>query len=871
MEKSVLQIVKNDMCIGCGLCETSCPESAIKISFSNTKEYQPIVDPVKCTNCGICTSVCPSSPKNLNGRFNNIKIRGISSGTNKAIAFYRGFEIDYKKYEESSSGGVLSALVKYLLSEKIIDTVVHAQMNFGDSENVYFSSCISKTAEEIDNNRSSFYYPIEFSKIVKQIKTDDTINKVAILGVPCALSGFHYLCKKDKILNKKISYKFTLICSHNTNGQFAENLRLNIRPGDQPAKIKFRDKKGITEALNFNNSLLFQSGERASIDRNTSGFTKKWRTYNYALNGCLYCPDFFGFHADAGFKDAWGIKTGRPQGETLCFINNPEIEIQLQNTKAKKIISLTEIGKDQFIYSQKDTLVYKQLYSLYRRNQNKPLIQSQKIPFKTSLIEKILLMTDLFFKKRVIKRSKRKWLKGKKSISGRRLKILELIFRKINVFLVITSRMRFDRDEFNIIYTSGFGYNNIGDEAQLNSNLKIWKEIAPEASVTLLSPNSKKTREVHGNYDILKASRNSLWGFRGVEYAGIGNKNIYEWFFRVKFSLLKINCFFIKHFNTSFGLNPEASMLLFQLKNARLIHIGGGGFLTGRTSSRLYDFFGLIWIANYLQTDIILSGHNIGIWKTAYQIKLARQLNKAELIGLRDNEDSIKDLKKIKKFDSKKVYSLFDDALFCEDLSDEQFEIEMYNRGIDISKNIIAINVHYWIHDVDEINQTLTLLSNSISKFFDEGHYELVFIPQDPNDKPAIEYLCNQLNQKTTILDYNFNFKLVVSTYKKAHLTITMKHHPIIFSMAGCTPTIALSIGDYYVHKNKGAMMLFGMEKYSLPTESLIDDSFNEALLQLLTDYELIEQNLNDNLNKKRKFKGFIIKEYLRRKGIHNK
>ena len=220
------------------------PKNAIELTFNKYKEYQPIINPKACTNCGVLHQRFVLHPqKNINNRFGNLKLKGINTGTDKAVAFFRGFEKDKQSYEDSSSGGLLTALLKHLLSENIIDAVVHAQMNYGDQENAYFSSCISRTLEELDSRRSSFYYPIEFSSVLKKIKADDSLKKVAILGVPCALSGIHYLLKKDIQLRQKIKYSFSLVCSHNTNGQFANNLRQSIQSGDEAAKIKFRDKK----------------------------------------------------------------------------------------------------------------------------------------------------------------------------------------------------------------------------------------------------------------------------------------------------------------------------------------------------------------------------------------------------------------------------------------------------------------------------------------------------------------------------------------------------------------------------------------------------------------------------------------------------
>ncbi|MCX8173424.1 MAG: 4Fe-4S binding protein [Thermoplasmata archaeon] len=42
-----------DLCVGCGSCEESCPESAITLnSHAN-------IDAGRCVECGTCVEVCP--------------------------------------------------------------------------------------------------------------------------------------------------------------------------------------------------------------------------------------------------------------------------------------------------------------------------------------------------------------------------------------------------------------------------------------------------------------------------------------------------------------------------------------------------------------------------------------------------------------------------------------------------------------------------------------------------------------------------------------------------------------------------------------------------------------------------------------------
>jgi NADH-quinone oxidoreductase chain I len=63
-----LHAVDEDACIGCGICETNCPNSTITIVKHNTRWY-PQVNMGMCLFCGICVDVCPMNAMKMTGNY----------------------------------------------------------------------------------------------------------------------------------------------------------------------------------------------------------------------------------------------------------------------------------------------------------------------------------------------------------------------------------------------------------------------------------------------------------------------------------------------------------------------------------------------------------------------------------------------------------------------------------------------------------------------------------------------------------------------------------------------------------------------------------------------------------------------------------
>lgn len=68
-----MPFVKNEMCIGCGICVQECPSGAIRMA-----DGVALIDQAKCTKCGKCVDVCPQQAIRPNSE--NVQLRDVSGG-----------------------------------------------------------------------------------------------------------------------------------------------------------------------------------------------------------------------------------------------------------------------------------------------------------------------------------------------------------------------------------------------------------------------------------------------------------------------------------------------------------------------------------------------------------------------------------------------------------------------------------------------------------------------------------------------------------------------------------------------------------------------------------------------------------------------
>ena len=354
---TIEEVVKSDLCTGCGTCVSLCPNEAIELVINETKGiYIPKLDDEKCNDCGVCYEVCPGH--SVDFKQLNLEIFGkepddilIGNYTN----CYIGHANDYEMRYNSASGGLVTQLLIFALEAGIIDGALVTRMK--KSNPLEPEPFIARTREEIIEASKSKYCPVPANIALKEILKSKEDEKFAVVGLPCHIHGI----RKAELINGKLKEKIVLhlgiLCSVNRNFLGTEYLlqKFNIKKEDV-AKLDYRGEGWI-------------GGMKITLNNGDKKFsplpiywTRMLRSYFVPMR-CTLCSDQSCELADISLGDIWLPEFRDDKIGTSVIISRNKIgEKILQNPALKGKIERTNIDRNKVVESQKNPLFYKKSY-----------------------------------------------------------------------------------------------------------------------------------------------------------------------------------------------------------------------------------------------------------------------------------------------------------------------------------------------------------------------------------------------------------------------------------------------------------------------------------------------------------------------------
>ncbi len=219
----MIGIYNKDHCSGCTACANICPKKAIQMKYDNEGFYYPIIDSDLCVNCGACEKVCPYE--------NEYKERS------DQLLVYGCQNLDEKMRQNSTSGGMFSAIAEYVLSKEGV------VFGAGYDLNMHVVHKYIETYEEIQKLQGSKYVQSELGDTFLVIKKFlEEGRYVLFTGTPCQVEGLLYFlkeCNIEKLITADV--KCYGVPSSELFDMFQQNL--SCRYNTRIKNFYFRDKK----------------------------------------------------------------------------------------------------------------------------------------------------------------------------------------------------------------------------------------------------------------------------------------------------------------------------------------------------------------------------------------------------------------------------------------------------------------------------------------------------------------------------------------------------------------------------------------------------------------------------------------------------
>ena len=325
---SISDVVKRNLCIGCGLCTIDPMIHTMKYSKKND-----CMAPAS-TNLSIDSLahfICPGKGYDIKGMAETM----FSSDANYHMqlgfidSLYAAHSLNFEILANASSGGIITQILLYLIEQGIVDSVSVTQF-YCDVYGVHTRTFLTNERDEIMKAQGSKYCPVCYDQLIKEMHERE--GRVAIVATPCVIAGIRAIENKNPgYLKTKVIFYIANFCGGFKSFRNIKRLAdihkvdyyklstFRFRGGGQPGSLKFVEKSGKVASTPYPQYV------------GLNGYSKMLR--------CHLCPDATGELADISCGDAWIPRFQRDVNTWSMVV--------CRNKKASDLI--LQIQKDGFI------------------------------------------------------------------------------------------------------------------------------------------------------------------------------------------------------------------------------------------------------------------------------------------------------------------------------------------------------------------------------------------------------------------------------------------------------------------------------------------------------------------------------------------
>lgn len=403
-----------------------------------------------------------------------------------------------------------------------------------------------------------------------------------------------------------------------------------------------------------------------------------------------------------------------------------------------------------------------------------------------------------------------------------------------------------------IVLIGGFGWHDIGDEAQLTTPLIYLKKFISDVQFLALSDNPEYTAEYHKVETDYSTSHYLFPEMRNIFSKVIRMFGI-DMFIRM--IILLFNARRLRKDKKTIFLNESGKRLLNNLKSGDILfNVGGGNLNSIWRFGGLYSKCITYLICKILGKPIILSGQTIGPIDNWIDRKFARfVLNKVDVITLRDTSSKsiLRSIGVVKPV----IKETADDAVLLPCATYEDIKAIFLDEKIDAHRPLIGINVIGHGHlSGSKLNKAKQILAEVSDHLISELDARMVFVPMEyisDDDRVTLSETLELMQHKdrVRIIMNEYDDKTLKGIIGQMDIVIGLRYHFIVFATTMQVPSIGIYSDQYYAMKMKGILELMGQEKYACDIDKISSEEIIELAKDALQNKDKIAEELEKRTN----------------------
>jgi coenzyme F420 hydrogenase subunit beta len=308
------EVISVGLCSKCGGCVSFCSAGTLNaLEMGDVPRY---ADRKKCLACGICYTICPVT-SDLEAELQETFGWRAPIGVYRAVRSARA--LDDTIHARATDGGVVTALLLYLLEKRLVDGAIVSQK----IAPFHRSPLIATTREELIAAAGSHLggsAHVEelgaqfstYSPTISAIKGIESqhLQRVAMVGTPCQIRTVKKMQCLGVLPAHVILYTIGLFCMENFDFDAAGRRKLEERMQARAGR-----PVGFEEIVKLN----VKEDVIISLRNGTTIHVPFDELEEMARPACLACTDFSNDYADLS---AGGL--GSPSGYTTILVRTPK-------------------------------------------------------------------------------------------------------------------------------------------------------------------------------------------------------------------------------------------------------------------------------------------------------------------------------------------------------------------------------------------------------------------------------------------------------------------------------------------------------------------------------------------------------------------